>query len=140
MSKLDYLDLDFKQKIIELKTNLETVTGLNWCVVSGKRSLAEQDRLYQQGRTTAGEIVTKAPAGHSPHNFGLAVDLCPYNKVDELWWNAPDRYWRMYGEMAEGMGLVWGGNFKSIADKPHVETKDWRVARDKWKEEGSKLI
>jgi peptidoglycan L-alanyl-D-glutamate endopeptidase CwlK len=39
------------------------------------RTLAEQDALYAQGRTTAGGIVTYAKGGQSYHNYGLAIDI-----------------------------------------------------------------
>ena len=43
-------------------------------VTEGLRSWNEQQRLYEQGRTTPGKIVTNCPGGHSWHNLGLAVD------------------------------------------------------------------
>jgi peptidoglycan L-alanyl-D-glutamate endopeptidase CwlK len=39
------------------------------------RTFAEQQALFNQGRTTAGKIVTNARAGQSYHNYGLAVDI-----------------------------------------------------------------
>lgn len=39
------------------------------------RTFAEQDALYAQGRTKPGPIVTKASAGLSYHNYGLAIDI-----------------------------------------------------------------
>lgn len=42
----------------------------------GFRSVAEQDRLFLQGRKTPGPIVTKARGGQSAHNFGIAIDFC----------------------------------------------------------------
>ena len=41
----------------------------------GYRSFPEQTKLYNQGRTTPGNIVTKAIAGKSYHNYGLAIDV-----------------------------------------------------------------
>lgn len=131
--KLATLEPSFRQAVEELLTNLETVSGIKWVITSARRTMAEQKKLYDQGRSTPGEIVTKAPPGSSAHNFGLAVDLCPLDKTGECWWNAPERYWKMMGELAEGMGLVWGGHFASIMDKPHIESADWRKQRDLWK-------
>jgi LAS superfamily LD-carboxypeptidase LdcB len=59
---------------------------LEGSIVSGYRSIAEQDALYRQGRTSdqiarrvalhgAGGSVTDAPGGQSAHNYGLAVDI-----------------------------------------------------------------
>ncbi|HUI32006.1 MAG TPA: M15 family metallopeptidase [Dysgonamonadaceae bacterium] len=39
------------------------------------RSFFEQDKLYAQGRTAPGTIVTNAQGGESFHNYGLAVDI-----------------------------------------------------------------
>jgi peptidoglycan L-alanyl-D-glutamate endopeptidase CwlK len=39
------------------------------------RRFGEQDKLYAQGRTEKGSIVTKAKGGQSYHNYGLAIDI-----------------------------------------------------------------
>ncbi|SVE43245.1 uncharacterized protein METZ01_LOCUS496099, partial [marine metagenome] len=44
-------------------------------VVHTLRTYAEQDDLYEQGRTEPGKIVTNARGGKSWHNFGLAIDF-----------------------------------------------------------------
>ena len=36
---------------------------------------AEQDKIYAQGRTLPGKIVTYAKGGESYHNYGLAADI-----------------------------------------------------------------
>lgn len=133
MKKIDSLEPEFKTQVETLLEALETVSGVKWIVTSGRRTMAQQQALYDQGRTTPGQIVTKAPPGSSAHNFGYAVDLVPLNKVGEAWWNCPDRYWKMLGELCEGMHLVWGGNFSTIVDKPHVESPAWRIAKAEWK-------
>lgn len=45
-------------------------------ITQGLRTFAEQDALYQQGRTKPGKKVTNAKAGQSIHNYGFAVDIC----------------------------------------------------------------
>lgn len=40
------------------------------------RDKAEQDALYAQGRTTAGNKVTNAKYPNSMHNWGIAFDIC----------------------------------------------------------------
>src|SRR5688572_2260859 len=89
-------------------------------VVQGLRTFAEQDDLYAKGRTKPGAIVTQARGGESNHNFGLAVDLCPFvdDKPD---WNAPMSVWAAIGAAAEARGLEWGGSWKKFLDKPHVQ-------------------
>lgn len=139
MANIETLDPQLKAILSQLLQSLEEQTGHKWGVTSAKRSLSEQHTLYQQGRTKPGPKVTNADAGQSPHNFGMAVDCCPM-KNGAYWWNAPDALWQQYGEIAESLGLVWGGHFKSICDKPHVELPTWRQARAKWQAEGSKLV
>lgn len=39
-------------------------------------TFAEQDKLFAQGRTTKGKIVTWVRGGFSFHNYGLAFDVC----------------------------------------------------------------
>lgn len=89
-------------------------------VVQGLRTFAEQDALYAKGRTSAGAIVTQARGGESNHNFGLAVDLCPFTN-DKPDWNAPMGVWAAIGAAAAARGLEWGGQWKKFLDKPHVQ-------------------
>jgi hypothetical protein len=89
-------------------------------VVQGLRTFAEQDELYAKGRTKPGTIVTQARGGESNHNFGLAVDLCPFSD-DKPDWNAPISVWAAIGAAAAKHGLDWGGQWKKFLDKPHVE-------------------
>ena len=94
--------------------------GLLVEVVQGMRTFAEQDELYAKGRTKPGEIVTQARGGESNHNYGLAVDLCPFTN-DKPDWNAPTSAWAAIGAAAEKHGLEWGGQWKKFIDKPHVQ-------------------
>jgi len=48
--------------------------GEDWSPYCGLRSFEDQFRLYSQGRTVKGPIVTKAKPGLSFHNYGLASD------------------------------------------------------------------
>jgi peptidoglycan L-alanyl-D-glutamate endopeptidase CwlK len=89
-------------------------------VVQGLRTFAEQDELYAKGRTKPGAIVTQARGGESNHNYGLAVDLCPFTN-DKPDWNAPMGVWAAIGAAAAGHGLEWGGQWKKFLDKPHVQ-------------------
>lgn len=88
-------------------------------VVQGLRTYAEQDALYAQGRTRKGAKVTNARGGFSNHNFGLAVDLCPF-KSGQPDWN-DNKAFNAIGAAGKANGLSWGGDWKSIVDKPHLE-------------------
>lgn len=49
--------------------------GYELRITSGYRTKDGQDRVFQQGRTENGHIVTEVAGGQSLHNFGLAVDV-----------------------------------------------------------------
>lgn len=131
--KTDSLELQFRNKIGQLLMAAEIATGLEWIVTSCRRTMAEQQRLYDQGRKTPGQIVTKAPPGHSAHNFGLAADLAPM-KDGKIWWKAPDQIWKAMADAAVSLGLTAGYYFKSFKDMPHVEDKSWKEQQKLWKE------
>jgi len=52
-------------------------TGIQPLIYCGARSFEEQAALYAKGRTAPGMIATKAKAGESFHNYGLAIDWVP---------------------------------------------------------------
>lgn len=94
----------------------------------GLRTLARQQELWAQGRTTPGKIVTNAdgilhPSNHQAKADGLghAIDSCflgpdPYLEH----YAASARIWAAYGALVEAVGLGWGGRFHSV-DQPHAE-------------------
>lgn len=90
-------------------------------VIQGLRSFAESDALYAQGRTTPGPIVTKAAAGQSYHNYGLAFDfeMLTNGKEDSV--VGPN--WMKVVSIMKNHGMAWGGDFKSIIDNPHFENR-----------------
>jgi hypothetical protein len=95
-------------------------------IVQGLRTFEEQDALFAKGRTTPGPVVTQARGGESNHNFGLAVDLCPFTN-DKPDWNAPMTVWAAIGAAAAARGLEWGGAWKKFLDKPHVQLPSMTV-------------
>jgi len=90
-------------------------------IISGTRSYEEQDRLYAQGRTAPGNIVTKARGGFSNHNFGIAWDIGVFDD-DGNYLTGAEHYTRA-GIIAEEMGLIWGGRWKSFPDASHIECR-----------------
>lgn len=88
-------------------------------IVSAFRSFDEQNKLFAQGRTSAGQIVTKARGGQSWHNFGLAVDVCPF-KNGVFLWNADNRTWLTIANCARLYELE-SGYFWKFQDKPHLQ-------------------
>jgi peptidoglycan L-alanyl-D-glutamate endopeptidase CwlK len=139
--KLDSLEPAFKTVMAVVIAETAAATGLTWVCTSARRTMAEQTALYAQGRTKPGKIVTKAPAGSSAHNFGLAADCAPMLKNGkDIWWNAPSSVWDTYGRVCEKHGMTWGGSFISIVDKPHVEDPRWKAERAKWRTGKVKIL
>ena len=96
-------------------------------VVQGLRTFAEQDELFKQGRSKPGQIVTRAKGGQSNHNYGLAVDLCPFVNGKPQW-NDNQGFFRI-GVEAARLGLEWGGGWKKFIDKPHVQMPKFSIAQ-----------
>jgi RHS repeat-associated protein len=85
-------------------------------VAQGYRTFAEQDALYEKGRTAGGSIVTNARGGYSNHNFGLAFDIVGITngKID---YNLD---WSGLSTLGKAQGFEWGGDWK-FSDKPHFQ-------------------
>jgi peptidoglycan LD-endopeptidase CwlK len=94
-------------------------SGIEIWVNSGYRSIEDQDKLYAQGRTTPGKIVTKAKGGQSNHNFGRAIDIVQADKKGNLLWGTTD--WLKMGRMGNQAGFDWGGDWTTFTDLPHLE-------------------
>ena len=97
--------------------------GTYLLVVSGLRTAAQQNALYAQGRTTNGHIVTNAKAGHSMHNYGLAVDIVPYLTGDSgaLNWHADTQQFKVMVAALKAEGLAWGGDWLHFKDDDHFQ-------------------
>ena len=106
----------------EMPSNVQII------VIQGLRTFAESNALYAQGRTTEGPIVTKAAAGQSYHNYGLAFDFCMITNGKED--NIVGPNWMKVVSIMESHGMTWGGNFpEGFHDNPHFENRfgyNWR--------------
>ena len=92
--------------------------GVDIIVTSTLRDAEYQASIYAQGRTKPGAIVTNAKY-IGPHGFGLAFDVVPVVGNIAIWSN--NVLWRIIGEEGKKLGLEWGGDWKSIIDKPHFQ-------------------
>lgn len=94
--------------------------GLKVLVTQTLRDDEYQAKLYAQGRTTAGSIVTNSKTT-TFHGKGLAFDFCKNVKgheYDDL------AFFSKCGEIAKELGFSWGGDWKSFPDKPHIQWDD----------------
>lgn len=115
--KIEDLHPTVKRGAIELLKRCSKL-GLNVIITQTLRDVEYQNFLYAKGRTSGGKIVTNAKGGSSYHNYGLAFDICKNvggHEYDDL------KFFESVGKVWEEMGGTWGGNFKSIPDKPHFE-------------------
>jgi peptidoglycan L-alanyl-D-glutamate endopeptidase CwlK len=89
------------------------------------RTVAEQDALYAQGRTTPGNIVTNVPGStySSYHQWGTAFDI--FRNDGQGAYNEAGNFFGIVGAIGVSLGLEWGGNWKSPVDKPHFQLPDW---------------
>lgn len=105
--------------------------GYDVRIISGTRTFEEQDRLYRQasdgidndkdGRVDEpDERVTKAPGGYSNHNFGLAFDVGIFRGKKYL--TSGNEYAEI-SKLGKGLGLEWGGDWKSFPDRPHYQLR-----------------
>ncbi|HYY14140.1 MAG TPA: M15 family metallopeptidase [Chthoniobacterales bacterium] len=97
-----------------------TGMGITTKVISGTRTYAEQDALYEQGRSKPGKIVTKARGGYSNHNFGIAFDVGIFDGPKYI---AESPAYKAVGIIGIDLGLAWGGNWTTMQDEPHFELR-----------------
>lgn len=88
------------------------------------RSIDEQNKLYEIGRTIAGRKVTNAKGGQSKHNTypSQAFDIAFITLDKKLDWN--EIYFKKFAEIiCENSFIQWGGDWKTFKDTPHFELK-----------------
>tara|TARA_R110000744_G_scaffold117594_1_gene219882 strand:+ start:155 stop:475 length:321 start_codon:yes stop_codon:yes gene_type:complete len=89
------------------------LTGVDFSVIEGIRSLERQKQLLKDGKSTT---------LNSRHITGHAVDMVPY-PVD---WEDLERFEQMAKAMKDAaeeleIPIIWGGDWKSFYDAPHFE-------------------
>lgn len=103
--------------------------GIYIVITQGYRSIDYQNKLYAQGRTAPGNIVTNAKGGRSYHNYGLAWDFALLIGDGKMISYDTRRHtnnskftdWMVVVRIAIGLGFEWGGHFKTIVDMPHFQ-------------------
>jgi peptidoglycan L-alanyl-D-glutamate endopeptidase CwlK len=116
----DLMDPDFVQRVLAVFQVMKVEHGYDMVLLEGYRSPERQAMLAAKG-----SHVTMAGAWQSYHQYGLAVD-CAFYKDGKLLISEKDpwamRGYQLYGQLAEQMGLTWGGRWQMM-DFGHLE---WR--------------
>jgi peptidoglycan LD-endopeptidase CwlK len=102
--------------------------GLAVKVIATWRSPDEQNIAFKTGKS-------RAKAGQSPHNCtgkdgkpaAKAFDFAVFDEHARYVTDGSDPRYLMAGEIGKKLGLVWGGDFKSIFDPSHLELPNWRT-------------
>ena len=74
LARIDLLHPKLREEVRKIYSEI-LQSNLQIRITDTLRSFDEQAKLYAQGRTAPGKIVTKAKPGQSYHNYGLAVDF-----------------------------------------------------------------
>lgn len=111
---------DFSQRLLTVLQIMKQGHGYDMALLEGYRSPERQTML-----AAAGSSVTNARAFQSYHQFGLAAD-CAFLRDGKLVISEKDpwamRGYQLYGEVAESLGLHWGGRW-TMMDLGHVELR-----------------
>lgn len=125
--------LDQKNKLVAKAREI----GIKIIITDGYRSDEEQNRLYKQGRSTEGDIVTNAQAGESMHNYGLAIDFALQLKDGSVIWDMEydgngngKSDWMEVVAIAKDLGFQWGGDWTNFPDYPHLQIDFGLTIRD----------
>jgi peptidoglycan L-alanyl-D-glutamate endopeptidase CwlK len=114
------LHAEFSQRLLLAFKIMKEKHGYDMALLEGYRSPARQDLLASMGNQ-----VTNAGAFQSYHQYGLAAD-CAFWRDGRLIISEKDpwamRGYQLYGEVAESLGLTWGGRW-TMMDFGHTELR-----------------
>lgn len=114
-------DWHTRSMIKRLARDYKKATGNGLRIRSGRRTCAQQNAIYAQGRTTGGVIVTGASGCRSWHVTGRAVDLDPFDPTTGNIFPGNSDEYRTLGAIWKKLGGKWGGDFANIYDPGHFE-------------------
>ncbi len=99
---------------LKLAKPMAEAEGCDVRIICGTRTYDEQDALYRKRPR-----VTKAKAGSSMHNFGLAWD---FGIFEGKTYHGEHPLYTTLGKLYSQVdGLEWGGTWKSFVDQPHFQ-------------------
>lgn len=116
----DRMNAAYTQRLLMVFKIMRERYGYEMAILEGYRSPERQATL-----AALGPSVTNAAAYQSWHQYGLAAD-CAFVRDGRLVISERDpwamRGYRLYGEVAESLGLTWGGRWKMM-DFGHTELR-----------------
>lgn len=116
--KWDKINPRYKQRLLMVFKIMREQHGYELVLLEGYRSPSRQNMLSTNPNTT------RAKGYQSYHQFGLAADIA-FKRNGKIVISERDpwamRGYQLYGEVAESVGLTWGGRWKSIQDYGHTE-------------------
>ncbi|WP_443612459.1 M15 family metallopeptidase [Acinetobacter pseudolwoffii] len=108
----------FKQRLLMVFKIMKEQHDYELVLLEGYRSPERQNSLATDSN------ITKAKGFQSYHQFGLAADIA-FKRHGKVVITERDpwamRGYELYGQVAESVGLTWGGRWKSIKDFGHTE-------------------
>ena len=112
------LNSEYTQRLLLVFKVMKEKYDYDMTILEGYRSPERQNML-----AALGPNVTNVAAFQSYHQFGLAAD-CAFMRYGKLVISEKDPWamqgYRLYGEVAESVGLTWGGRWKMM-DLGHTE-------------------
>lgn len=98
-------------------------SGIDVIITSTYRDSESQNALYAQGRTLPGNIVTKARAGQSWHNWRVAFDVVPLRYGKAVWGTSrkDGELWQSVGSIGRACGLEWAGDWRKFKEYEHFQ-------------------
>jgi peptidoglycan L-alanyl-D-glutamate endopeptidase CwlK len=114
------LNTEYAQRLLLVFKIMKEKHGYDMAILEGYRSPDRQNMLAGMGSN-----VTNAAAFQSWHQYGLAAD-CAFMRDGKLVISEKDpwamRGYQLYGEVAEAVGITWGGRWKMM-DFGHTELR-----------------
>ena len=123
--RLMYLHQNLQKFFMELLK----ISPYDFSISQGTRTAEEQNKLYQQGRTTPEKIVTncdgyKVKSNHQVRadGFGYAGDIAILIDEKVTW---EEKYYKEVARVGRVLmqkyNVEWGGDWKNFKDLPHFE-------------------
>ncbi|MER9486828.1 M15 family metallopeptidase [Mesorhizobium sp. M0563] len=112
--------LEFEKRLVTRMRKQDVPLYCHCCV----RSMDDQNAAFVQGHS-------KAKAGQSAHNYGMAIDVI--HSVHG--WNLQRLSWALLGHIGQeisvqsGIEITWGGEWK-FYDPAHWELTSWRTLKN----------